>query len=156
MCKCKWSKIKSWMLFRAESIVIIVAILTYTVFYEAKSIMCIYKIHIYTLIHIKLCFLLIYWLQKNEMMTPDFVFYLNDRRFRDESFCSHNFNHSLRHHSLLHAWHVKIIDIVPECNAVFVLLCVTHCCQADVTEIWINCGETRSVKTISLLTMPWS
>lgn len=67
--------------------------------------------------------------------------YLYDCRFRDESVSFHYFHHSLRHHSLLHACHVEAKYIIPECNAVLVPLCVSDCSQADVTKVWIHCGE---------------
>lgn len=67
--------------------------------------------------------------------------YLYDCRFRDERICFHYFHHSLRQHGLLHTRHVETINIIPECNAVFVSLSVSNCCQADVTKVWIDCGE---------------
>lgn len=64
--------------------------------------------------------------------------YLYDCRFRNEGVGLHHFHHSLCHHSRLHARHIEAIHILPECNSVPMSLCVSKCCQADVTEIWIH------------------
>lgn len=74
--------------------------------------------------------------------------YLYDCRFRDESVCFHHLHHSFRHHGLLHARHVEAIYVIPECNAVLVLLCVSDCRQADVTKVRIYCGENRGAKGV--------
>lgn len=74
--------------------------------------------------------------------------YLYDCRFRDECVCVHHVHHSLRHHGLLHARHVETVHVVPECNAFIVFLCVSDCCQADVTKVWIDCGENRGAKEV--------
>lgn len=67
--------------------------------------------------------------------------YLYDCRFRDECVFFHNLHHGLRHHSLLHTSHVEAVHIIPECNAVLVLLCVSNCRQANVTKVRIDYGE---------------
>lgn len=71
--------------------------------------------------------------------------YLYDCRFRDECVCFHHFHHSLGHNGFLHACHVEAIYIVPECNAVLVLLCVPHSYQADVTKVWVHCGANKAL-----------
>lgn len=78
--------------------------------------------------------------------------YLYDCRFRDECVSFHHFYHSLRHHSLLHACHIEAIYVIPECNAVLMLLCVTHCRQADVTKVWIDCGEMKGERGVNFST----
>lgn len=75
--------------------------------------------------------------------------YLNDCRFRDETLCRHHLHHCLRHDSLLHARHVEAVHVIPESDAVVVLLCVSDGCQADVAQVWIHCGEERGVKGCS-------
>lgn len=75
--------------------------------------------------------------------------YLYDCRFRDETLCWHHLHHSLRHDSLLHARHVEAVHVIPEGDAVVVLLCVPDGCQADVAQVWIHCGEERGEKGCS-------
>lgn len=72
--------------------------------------------------------------------------YLYDCRLGDEALCCHHLHHGLGHHGPLHARHVEAVHVIPESDAVSVLLRVSDGRQADVAQVWIHCGEERGVK----------